>query len=118
MKAATGAVGIPIFVKIRLLDTVEETADLCRQLREAGASLVAIHARYRASWERTGPGARDGPAHLDQVKIIKSHFPDFPIISNGNVRVRNCVDRVLSLFKQLNISRAYRLGMMLYKTKN
>ena len=89
VKAASEAVKIPIFVKIRLLDTVEETADLCHQLREAGASLIAIHARYRASWERTGPGARDGPAHLDQVKIIKSQFPDFPIISNGNVRVRN-----------------------------
>ena len=38
-----------------------------------GASLIAIHARYRVNLVgRTGPGARDGAAHLDQVwKISK-----------------------------------------------
>lgn len=39
----------------------------------------------RATWERTGPGARDGPALLDQVAQIKQTMPDFPIIANGNV---------------------------------
>lgn len=39
----------------------------------------------RASWERTGAGARDGPAMLDQVASIKRSMPDFPIIANGNV---------------------------------
>ncbi|KAL9186365.1 hypothetical protein ACHAXT_005603 [Thalassiosira profunda] len=85
VRAGSRAVKIPIFVKIRLLDTIEETIKLCRQLRGAGASLIAIHARYRASWERTGPGARDGPAMLDQVAKVKENLPDFPIISNGNV---------------------------------
>ena len=36
-------VKIPVFAKIRLLDSVEETVELCRQLHEAGASLIAIH---------------------------------------------------------------------------
>ena len=85
IRAGSKAVSIPIFAKIRLLDTMEETIELCHQLRDAGASLIAIHARYRASWERTGPGARDGPAMLDQVKRVKESMPDFPIISNGNV---------------------------------
>mmetsp|Transcript_13173 Transcript_13173/g.28503 ORF Transcript_13173/g.28503 Transcript_13173/m.28503 type:complete len:661 (-) Transcript_13173:106-2088(-) len=85
VRAASKAVSIPIFVKIRLLDTIEETINLCRQLRDAGASLIAIHARYRASWERIGPGARDGPALLDQVSLVKQVMPNFPIISNGNV---------------------------------
>jgi tRNA-dihydrouridine synthase 1 len=61
-------ISIPVFVKIRLLDTPEDTLTLCTQLRDAGASLIAIHARYRVNLVgRTGPGARDGPAHLDQV---------------------------------------------------
>ncbi len=85
IRAGSKAVSKPIFVKIRLLDTIEDTLELCHQLRDAGASLIAIHARYRASWERTGPGARDGPAMLDQVKKVKESMPDFPIISNGNV---------------------------------
>jgi tRNA-dihydrouridine synthase 1 len=86
IRAGRDAVSIPIFVKIRLLDTIEDTIALCKQLRDAGASLIAIHARYRASWERTSSGARDGPAMLDQVNAIKrSMGHDFPIIANGNV---------------------------------
>jgi len=60
-------------------------------LAEAGAALIAIHARYRVNLVgRTGPGARDGPAHLDQVRVIKeaflrSKYSHIPIISNGNV---------------------------------
>lgn len=45
IRAGAKAVAIPIFVKIRLLDTIEETIKLCHQLRDAGASLIAIHAR-------------------------------------------------------------------------
>ena len=85
VQAASKAVSIPIFCKIRLLDTLEETVELCRQLRDAGASLIAVHARYRASFERKGPGARDGPAMLDQVLEIKRAIPEIPIIANGNV---------------------------------
>lgn len=79
------AVSIPIFVKIRLLDTIEDTIQLVRQLRDAGASLVAIHARYRATWDRNGPGARDGPALLEQVQQIRLAVQNVAIISNGNV---------------------------------
>lgn len=62
---------IPVFVKIRLLDNIDDTLTLCTQLRDAGAALIAIHARYRVNLVgRTGPGARDGPAHLDQVLEI------------------------------------------------
>lgn len=85
IRAGRNAVSIPIFVKIRLLDTLEETITLCQQLRDAGASLIAIHARYRASFERNGPGARDGPALLDQVREIKKVITEIPIISNGNI---------------------------------
>lgn len=85
VRAAVKAVSIPIFCKIRLLDTIEETIELCQQLRDAGASLIAIHARYRASFERKGPGARDGPALLDQVLEIKRAIPEIPIIANGNI---------------------------------
>ena len=83
VRAGAQAVSLPIFCKIRLLDTLEETIELCRQLQDSGASLIAIHARYRASWERKGPGARDGPALLEQVTEIKKHL-NIPVITNGN----------------------------------
>lgn len=92
---------IPVFVKIRLLDTVPETITLCKQLAEAGAALICIHARYRVNLVgRTGPGARDGPAHLDQVVEIRQALKDHvckytgqrvAIIANGNVITWNDV---------------------------
>jgi tRNA-dihydrouridine synthase 1 len=82
VRRAREEVSIPIFCKIRLLDTIDDTIQLCRDLAAAGASLIAIHARYRATWDRKGPGARDGPALLDQVKLVKQALSDIPIISN------------------------------------
>ena len=93
-------ISIPIFVKIRLLSTVPETIKFCRQLAEAGAALIAIHARYRVDLTlRTGPGARDGPAHLDQVEEIKRAVPSIPIIANGNVITWEDVQKNLDFTK-------------------
>jgi tRNA-dihydrouridine synthase len=51
-----------------------------------GASLITIHGRYRVNLvARTGAGARDGPAHLDQIAAVKAAVPNIPIISNGNI---------------------------------
>jgi tRNA-dihydrouridine synthase 1 len=96
VRALSENINLPIFVKIRLLDSVPDTIRLCRQLVEAGAALIAIHARYRVNLvARTGPGARDGPAHLDQVATIKKAVPGIPIIANGNVVTWNDIVRNL-----------------------
>ena len=59
VKTLSSSIKIPIFVKIRLLNTVAETVELCQQLVEAGASLIAVHGRYRVNLVgRSGPGAR------------------------------------------------------------
>ena len=78
---------IPVFAKIRLLSTTEKTIELVTQLRDAGASLVAIHARHRVNLVgRMGQGARDGPALLDEVAKVRAAVPGVRLISNGNVR--------------------------------
>ena len=73
---------IPVFCKIRLLETLPKTIEFCRQLADNGCALIAVHARYRGD----ATHRRDGPAHLEQVKAIKKAVRDIPIISNGNVR--------------------------------
>eukprot|EP00538_Stauroneis_constricta_P013041 CAMPEP_0119554614 /NCGR_PEP_ID=MMETSP1352-20130426/7052_1 /TAXON_ID=265584 /ORGANISM="Stauroneis constricta, Strain CCMP1120" /LENGTH=612 /DNA_ID=CAMNT_0007601229 /DNA_START=74 /DNA_END=1909 /DNA_ORIENTATION=+ len=88
---------IPVCVKIRLLDTYQETKELVQQLHDAGASLIAIHARYRATWERKGPGARDGPAMLDQIAKLQNELPHVRIIANGNVITYDDVKQNLEL---------------------
>ena len=104
VKAASSAVAIPIFVKIRLLDTYEETLKLVRQLYDAGASLVAVHARFRASFHRKGPGARDGPALLDEVQRLRQDlsgggYEDKLLVTNGNTVTYQDVAKNLELTK-------------------
>ncbi len=36
---------VPVFVKVRLLDTIEDSIELVEGIAGAGAALVAIHAR-------------------------------------------------------------------------
>lgn len=43
--------------------SIQDTLKLVKQLAASGASLIAVHARYRG----TPTHRRDGPAHLDQV---------------------------------------------------
>jgi hypothetical protein len=45
VRRVSSALSIPVFVKIRLLETLPLTLTLCTQLHEAGASLIAIHVR-------------------------------------------------------------------------
>ena len=86
VRTCAAALSIPMFVKIRLLDTREETIRFCEQLRDAGASLIAIHARHRVNLVgRTGPGAREGAAKLDWVAQIRAVVRGVRIVSNGNV---------------------------------
>lgn len=86
VKTVADNVTVPVFVKIRLLNTLPETIRLCRQLAAAGAKLIAVHGRYRVNLVgRDGPGARDGAAHLDQIRDIRLAVPEVPIVANGNV---------------------------------
>ncbi|CAE7816469.1 DUS1L [Symbiodinium sp. CCMP2592] len=81
VKRLSEALPLPVFCKIRLLDELEETLELVKQLEASGASLIAVHARYRG----TPTHRRDGPAHLDQVRAIKK-VVSVPILSNGNIK--------------------------------
>jgi hypothetical protein len=59
VKTLAENLSIPVFVKIRLLNSLPETIELVRQLSEAGAALVAVHGRYRVNLVgRSGPGKR------------------------------------------------------------
>jgi len=95
VKTVSRNINKPLFVKIRLLDTMEDSITLVHQLLKAGACLITIHARYRVNLVgRSGPGARAGAAMLDQVAVIKEAirsmdkgaFQHVPIIANGNIR--------------------------------
>uniref|UniRef100_A0A7S3JZ71 tRNA-dihydrouridine(47) synthase [NAD(P)(+)] n=2 Tax=Aureoumbra lagunensis TaxID=44058 RepID=A0A7S3JZ71_9STRA len=92
MRQAVPRANVAVCVKIRLLDEFQDTYKLVCQLNDAGAHVVAIHGRKRATWHKRGPGARDGPADLHTIKAIvdkvrETRGGDSPyIVTNGNVR--------------------------------
>ena len=67
---------VPVFCKIRLLDNLDETLAFAEQLQQAGCALLAVHGRYRGSPLHR----RDGPAHLDQITLIKQRL-SIPVTS-------------------------------------
>ena len=78
---------VAVCAKIRLMDSAAETLQLVTDLRDAGAQVVAIHGRRRATWHREGPGARDGPADLGAIRAVVDAVGDsVVVVTNGNVR--------------------------------
>ena len=75
VKTLADALSIPVFVKIRLLSTLPATIELCNQLAEAGAALIAVHARHRVSLTDRNADARGGRALLEQVTAIGMALP-------------------------------------------
>jgi len=75
--------GLPIFVKIRISEDIEDSICLCKDLENAGVSLIAVHGRTRGTPKRR----RSGPADLEAIRRIVQACR-IPILSNGNVRTR------------------------------
>ena len=80
---------LPIFCKIRLLPTLAESLKFVRMLVASGVSLVAIHGRQITAKNR-------GSADLAAIRSIKAEITDIPIISNGNVRNWEDVQKALA----------------------
>lgn len=78
--AMVSAVRIPVFVKVRLQDTVAATVDFVARLVAAGAALVAVHGRQRGSDRHR----RAGPASLPAIAAVAAAIP-VPVLANGNV---------------------------------
>ncbi|KAI0918453.1 hypothetical protein AcW1_009661 [Taiwanofungus camphoratus] len=78
---------IPVSAKLRLCQPASATTDLARRLEHAGASWVTLHARHVSARRR-----RQGAADLEQVKKLKEQL-SIPVVSNGNVRVWEDVER-------------------------
>jgi tRNA-dihydrouridine synthase 1 len=80
VRSASEACTKPIYVKIRLCRTLEDTLELVSALEQAGAKLITVHGRMRAIENE----CRDGPADLSAIAAVKRTVT-IPVLSNGNV---------------------------------
>jgi tRNA-dihydrouridine synthase 1 len=57
---------VPVFCKIRLLPSLDDTLQLARMLQDAGCQLLAVHGRTRDN-----KGLYCTPADWDSIRIVK-----------------------------------------------
>jgi len=89
------AVTVPVFCKIRLLATMDESIALCRDLQAAGCSLIAVHGRTRPPLGQHRQH-RDAPADLDAIRQLVASV-DCPVLANGNTQHPSSVAANLEL---------------------
>ncbi|ELR12909.1 tRNAdihydrouridine synthase 1-like protein [Acanthamoeba castellanii str. Neff] len=70
---------VPVFCKIRLLPSLDDTLQLARMLQDAGCQLLAVHGRTRDN-----KGLYCTPADWDSIRIVKEALA-IPVIANGNI---------------------------------
>ncbi|CAE7252591.1 Dus1l [Symbiodinium sp. KB8] len=78
---------LPVFCKIRILPSVQDTLRLAKRLQDAGCSLLTVHGRVRAA---KGSGAVD----LEAIAAVRAAV-SIPVVANGGVRTREEADRML-----------------------
>eukprot|EP01039_Chlorochromonas_danica_P006555 gene6555-7231_t len=77
---------VPITVKLRKLETEEETLSVCEGLEKAGASMLTLHGRTRQSSKLF-----TGPVDWKIIRQVKEHLT-IPVIANGGIA---CYDDVI-----------------------
>ena len=68
--------GLCVSVKIRIVDTIEETLALARAIQDSGADFLTVHGRTIKE--------RNVTPHFDYVKAIKDAL-SIPVFHNGGV---------------------------------
>ncbi|XP_045111326.1 tRNA-dihydrouridine(20) synthase [NAD(P)+]-like isoform X2 [Portunus trituberculatus] len=69
---------IPVTCKIRILDSISETLELCKLIEECGVAAIGVHGRTRQERPRH-------PNHNDVIKEI-ANVLTIPVIANGGSR--------------------------------
>ncbi|XP_066995039.1 tRNA-dihydrouridine(20a/20b) synthase [NAD(P)+]-like [Anabrus simplex] len=66
-----------VSVKIRILDDIRKSVDLCQMLESTGISFITIHSRT--------PEQRSQPISMDALRLIRDSVR-IPLIANGDVK--------------------------------
>lgn len=79
---------LPIFCKLRILDSVKASISYAQNLERAGCSLLAVHCRLRAV-------KHNGPADFEHLRHIVESLR-IPVVANGGLATREECRRALA----------------------
>ncbi len=83
----TCSLDVPVTVKIRVLDSPENSIEIAQTIEKAGAAALTVHGR-------TQKQGYSGKSSLDIIKAIKSAI-SIPVIANGDIRDEKTASRAL-----------------------
>eukprot|EP00048_Salpingoeca_helianthica_P021428 m.12199 g.12199 ORF g.12199 m.12199 type:complete len:311 (+) comp5971_c0_seq2:127-1059(+) len=67
---------VPVSVKIRISDNLQETVEFARRAEHAGAAWVTVHGRT--------PKQRSQPVNIEAIRVVREAL-HVPVIANGDV---------------------------------
>ncbi|CAM9905014.1 unnamed protein product, partial [Chrysoparadoxa australica] len=81
---------IPVTVKVRLLNTLDDSIMLCKRLVAAGAQMVVVHGRVKEALKDLV-----GEADWHAIRAIREALP-VPVFANGNIACLDDVKRCMA----------------------
>ncbi|KAG7349127.1 dihydrouridine synthase Dus [Nitzschia inconspicua] len=87
---------MPLLVKMRVLESIEDTVDLAQRIVNAGAGILTVHGRTRhqGGGSKTSGKDHERLASWPHIRAVKHAVP-VPVIANGNVPNRRALTEVL-----------------------
>jgi len=84
---------VPVFCKIRILPSLDDTIKFAKMLESAGCQLLTVHGRTKEQ-----KGHQQGLANWDAIRRIKEEI-SIPVIANGNIREYSDLQQSLAATK-------------------
>ncbi|CAG8454656.1 301_t:CDS:10 [Funneliformis mosseae] len=102
--------GLPITCKIRMLQTKEQTLELCKMIESTGVKAITIHCRTKDERPRQ-------PGHWDIFKYIADNITSIPIIANGDIFQRSDIVKLkeISNVSSFMIARAAQSNVSIFR---
>jgi solute carrier family 25 (mitochondrial S-adenosylmethionine transporter), member 26 len=87
---------MPLLVKMRVLESIEETVDLAKRIVNAGAGILTVHGRTRhqGGGSKTSGKDHERLASWPHIRAVKQAV-NVPVIANGNVPYRASLSEIL-----------------------
>ena len=75
----------PCEIKIRILEDLRKTVDMCQQAEHSGVAWITVHGRT--------PKQRKDPVDYEAIKVIKQSV-QIPIVANGDIKTEADVHKI------------------------